>query len=59
MVDIQSRYDHLEQFRRLQLGTDSRVAELSSQANLQALEGERALLVQGDSQGSGPVSDGV
>uniref|UniRef100_H3DI21 Progesterone immunomodulatory binding factor 1 n=1 Tax=Tetraodon nigroviridis TaxID=99883 RepID=H3DI21_TETNG len=45
--DAQSRYDHLlEQFRQLQLGTESRAAELSAQARLQAVEAERALLLK-------------
>ncbi|XP_038149790.1 progesterone-induced-blocking factor 1 [Cyprinodon tularosa] len=45
--DSQSRYDQLlEQFRQLQLGTDSRVAELSSQAKLHSFEAERALLLK-------------
>uniref|UniRef100_A0A3Q3C607 Progesterone immunomodulatory binding factor 1 n=1 Tax=Haplochromis burtoni TaxID=8153 RepID=A0A3Q3C607_HAPBU len=40
--DAQSRYDQLlEQFRQLQLGTDSRVAELSNQAKLHSFEAER------------------
>lgn len=33
-------------FRQLQLGTDSRVAELSSQAKLHAFEAERAQLLK-------------
>ncbi|XP_022061964.1 progesterone-induced-blocking factor 1 [Acanthochromis polyacanthus] len=45
--DTQSRYDQLlEQFRQLQLGTDSRVAELSSQAKLHSFEAERAHMVK-------------
>lgn len=45
--DSQSRYDQLlEQFRQLQLGTDSRAAELSSQAKLHAFEAERAQLLK-------------
>ncbi|KAK5607275.1 Progesterone-induced-blocking factor 1 [Crenichthys baileyi] len=45
--DAQSRYDQLlEQFRQLQLGTDSRVAELSSQAKLHSFEAERAHLLK-------------
>ncbi|XP_068597550.1 progesterone-induced-blocking factor 1 [Brachionichthys hirsutus] len=45
--DTQSRYDQLlEQFRQLQLGTDSRVAELSNQAKLHAFEAERAQMVK-------------
>lgn len=47
--DIPSRYNQLlEQFRQLQPGADSRVVELSSQAKLQALTGEQALLVKED-----------
>uniref|UniRef100_UPI003AAAC633 progesterone-induced-blocking factor 1 n=1 Tax=Centroberyx gerrardi TaxID=166262 RepID=UPI003AAAC633 len=45
--DTQSRYDQLlEQFRQLQLGTDSRVAELSNQAKLHSFEAERAQMVK-------------
>ncbi|KAM4729540.1 progesterone-induced-blocking factor 1 [Anableps anableps] len=45
--DTQSRYDQLlDQFRQLQLGTDSRVAELSSQAKLHSFEAERAHLLK-------------
>ncbi|XP_056904386.1 progesterone-induced-blocking factor 1 isoform X1 [Takifugu flavidus] len=45
--DLQSRYEHLlEQFQQLQLGTDSQVAELSAQAQLYALEAERAVMVK-------------
>ncbi|XP_068183456.1 progesterone-induced-blocking factor 1 [Antennarius striatus] len=45
--NTQSRYDQLlEQFRQLQLGTDSRVAELSNQAKLHAFEAERAQMVK-------------
>uniref|UniRef100_A0A8C5GNF7 Progesterone immunomodulatory binding factor 1 n=1 Tax=Gouania willdenowi TaxID=441366 RepID=A0A8C5GNF7_GOUWI len=45
--DTQSRYDQLlEQFRQLQLGTESRVAELSNQAKLHAFEAERAQLLK-------------
>ncbi|KAM6916115.1 progesterone-induced-blocking factor 1 [Xenentodon cancila] len=45
--DTQSRYDQLlEQFRQLQLGTDSRVAELSNQAKLHSLEAERAHMLK-------------
>uniref|UniRef100_A0A667X5K4 Progesterone immunomodulatory binding factor 1 n=1 Tax=Myripristis murdjan TaxID=586833 RepID=A0A667X5K4_9TELE len=45
--DTQSRYDQLlEQFRQLQLGTDSRVAELSNQAKLHSFEAERAHMVK-------------
>uniref|UniRef100_A0A3B3TYF0 Progesterone immunomodulatory binding factor 1 n=1 Tax=Poecilia latipinna TaxID=48699 RepID=A0A3B3TYF0_9TELE len=45
--DAQARYDQLlEQFRQLQLGTDSRVAELSSQAKLHSFEAERAHLLK-------------
>lgn len=45
--DTQQRYDQLlEQFRQLQLGTDSRVAELSSQAKLHSFEAERAHLLK-------------
>ncbi|GAA6229646.1 progesterone-induced-blocking factor 1 [Lates japonicus] len=45
--DTQSRYDQLlEQFRQLQLGTDSRVAELSNQAKLHSFEAERAQIVK-------------
>ncbi|KAF0027086.1 hypothetical protein F2P81_019827 [Scophthalmus maximus] len=41
--DTQSRYDQLlEQFRQLQLGTDTRVAELSNQAKLHSFEAEHA-----------------
>uniref|UniRef100_A0A671TSK1 Progesterone immunomodulatory binding factor 1 n=1 Tax=Sparus aurata TaxID=8175 RepID=A0A671TSK1_SPAAU len=42
--DSQSRYDQL--FRQLQLGTDSRVAELSNQAKLHAFDAERAHMVK-------------
>uniref|UniRef100_A0A7N6AA95 Progesterone immunomodulatory binding factor 1 n=1 Tax=Anabas testudineus TaxID=64144 RepID=A0A7N6AA95_ANATE len=42
--DSQSRYDQL--FRQLQLGTDSRVAELSNQAKLHSFEAERAQMVK-------------
>ncbi|XP_041644591.1 progesterone-induced-blocking factor 1 isoform X1 [Cheilinus undulatus] len=45
--DTQSRYDQLlEQFRQLQLGTDSRVAELSNQAKLHSFEAERAQMIK-------------
>uniref|UniRef100_A0A8D0AJI9 Progesterone immunomodulatory binding factor 1 n=1 Tax=Sander lucioperca TaxID=283035 RepID=A0A8D0AJI9_SANLU len=45
--DTQSRYDQLlEQFRQLQLGTDSRVAELSNHAKLHSFEAERAQMVK-------------
>uniref|UniRef100_A0A1A8KE47 Progesterone immunomodulatory binding factor 1 n=1 Tax=Nothobranchius kuhntae TaxID=321403 RepID=A0A1A8KE47_NOTKU len=45
--DAQSRYDQLlEQFRQLQLGTDSRVAELSSRAKLHSFEAERAQMLK-------------
>ncbi|KAF7656759.1 hypothetical protein LDENG_00036560 [Lucifuga dentata] len=45
--DAQSRYDKLlEQFRQLQMGTDSRVAELSNQAKLYSFETERAQMVK-------------
>ncbi|XP_024916527.1 progesterone-induced-blocking factor 1 isoform X2 [Cynoglossus semilaevis] len=45
--DTQSRYDQLlEQFRQLQLGTDSRVAELSNQAKLHSFEAQRAQMVK-------------
>uniref|UniRef100_A0A672H470 Progesterone immunomodulatory binding factor 1 n=1 Tax=Salarias fasciatus TaxID=181472 RepID=A0A672H470_SALFA len=45
--DTQSRYDQLlEQYRQLQLGTESRVAEMSSQAKLHSFEAERAHLVK-------------
>ncbi|XP_077469221.1 progesterone-induced-blocking factor 1 isoform X3 [Stigmatopora argus] len=45
--DSQSRYDQLlEQFRQLQLGTDSRVAELSNQAKLHSFEAERAQMMK-------------
>ncbi|XP_030234975.1 progesterone-induced-blocking factor 1 [Gadus morhua] len=45
--DAQSRYDQLlEQYRQLQLGTDSRVAELSNQTKLSSFEAERAHMVQ-------------
>ncbi|XP_058507413.1 progesterone-induced-blocking factor 1 [Solea solea] len=45
--DTQSRYDQLlEQYRQLQLGTDSRVAELSNQAKLHSFEAERAQMVK-------------
>lgn len=37
---------HLCRFRQLQLGTDSRVAELSNQAKLHAFEAERAQLIK-------------
>lgn len=45
--DAQSRYDQLlEQHRQLQLGTDSRAAELCNRAKLHSYEAERAQLVQ-------------
>ncbi|XP_061767675.1 progesterone-induced-blocking factor 1 isoform X3 [Nerophis ophidion] len=45
--DTQSRYNQLlEQFRQLQLGTDSRVAELSNQAKLHSFEAERAQMLK-------------
>nr|XP_020494849.1 progesterone-induced-blocking factor 1 [Labrus bergylta] len=45
--DSQSRYDQLlEQFRQLQLGTDSRVADFSNQAKLHSFEAERAQMVK-------------
>ncbi|KAM9727074.1 progesterone-induced-blocking factor 1 [Menidia menidia] len=45
--DTQSRYDQLlEQYRQLQLGTDSRVAELSNQAKLHSFEAERAQMLK-------------
>ncbi|XP_017288075.1 progesterone-induced-blocking factor 1 isoform X2 [Kryptolebias marmoratus] len=45
--DAQSRYDQLlEQFRQLQLGADSRVAELSNQAKLRSFEAERAQMLK-------------
>uniref|UniRef100_A0A8C6Q5V0 Progesterone immunomodulatory binding factor 1 n=1 Tax=Nothobranchius furzeri TaxID=105023 RepID=A0A8C6Q5V0_NOTFU len=45
--DAQSRYDQLlEQFRQLQLGTDSRVAELSSRSKLHSFEAERAQMLK-------------
>ncbi|KAA8583656.1 hypothetical protein FQN60_014864, partial [Etheostoma spectabile] len=45
--ETQSRYDQLlEQFRQLQLGTDSRVAELSNHAKLHSFEAERAQMVK-------------
>ncbi|KAI9535543.1 hypothetical protein NQZ68_003097 [Dissostichus eleginoides] len=45
--DAQSRYDQLlEQFRQLQLGTDSRVSDLSNQAKLHSFEAERAQMVK-------------
>uniref|UniRef100_A0A3Q3DKF1 Progesterone immunomodulatory binding factor 1 n=1 Tax=Hippocampus comes TaxID=109280 RepID=A0A3Q3DKF1_HIPCM len=45
--DTQSRYDQLlEQFRQLQLGTDSRVAQLSNQTKLHSFEAERAQLMK-------------
>ncbi|XP_030012559.1 progesterone-induced-blocking factor 1 [Sphaeramia orbicularis] len=45
--DTQSRYDQLlEQFRQLQLGTESRVAELSNQAKLHSFEAERAQMLK-------------
>uniref|UniRef100_A0A3B3DBV3 Progesterone immunomodulatory binding factor 1 n=1 Tax=Oryzias melastigma TaxID=30732 RepID=A0A3B3DBV3_ORYME len=45
--DTQSRYDQLlEQFRQLQLGTDSRVAELLNQAKLSGFEAERAQMLK-------------
>ncbi|XP_061083215.1 progesterone-induced-blocking factor 1 isoform X1 [Conger conger] len=41
------KYDQLlDQFRRLQLGTDSRVAELLNQVKLRSFEVERAQMVQ-------------
>uniref|UniRef100_A0A8C7ZFU2 Progesterone immunomodulatory binding factor 1 n=1 Tax=Oryzias sinensis TaxID=183150 RepID=A0A8C7ZFU2_9TELE len=45
--DTQSRYDQLlEQFRQLQLGTDSRVAELLNQTKLHSFEAERAQMLK-------------
>ncbi|XP_061600667.1 progesterone-induced-blocking factor 1 [Cololabis saira] len=45
--DTQSRYDQLlEQFRQLQLGTDSRVAELSNHAKLHSLESQRSQMLK-------------
>ncbi|KAM4590820.1 progesterone-induced-blocking factor 1 [Odontesthes bonariensis] len=45
--DAQSRYDQLlEQYRKLQLGTDSRVGELSNQAKLHSFEAERAQMLK-------------
>ncbi|KAJ8003377.1 hypothetical protein DPEC_G00147700 [Dallia pectoralis] len=45
--DIQARYDQLlEQFRAIQLGTDSRVSELLNQVKLKSLEVDRAQMVQ-------------
>ncbi|KAM7385437.1 hypothetical protein PAMP_001520 [Pampus punctatissimus] len=45
--DTQSRYEQLlEQFRQLQLGTDSRVTELSNQAKMHSFEAERAQMVK-------------
>ncbi|XP_030636603.1 progesterone-induced-blocking factor 1 [Chanos chanos] len=45
--DIQAKYDQLlEQFRQLQMGTDSRVAELLNQVKLKSFEVERAQMVQ-------------
>ncbi|CAN9499679.1 unnamed protein product [Ophioblennius macclurei] len=45
--DTQSRYDQLlEQYRQLQLGTESRVAEMSNRAKLHSFEAERAQLVK-------------
>ncbi|KAG9349559.1 hypothetical protein JZ751_028006 [Albula glossodonta] len=42
-----AKYDQLlEQFRQLQLGTDSRVAELLNQVKLKSFEVERAQMVQ-------------
>lgn len=37
---------HLCRFRQLQLGTDSRVSELSNQAKLHSFEAERAQMVK-------------
>ncbi|XP_051558882.1 progesterone-induced-blocking factor 1-like [Myxocyprinus asiaticus] len=45
--DAQAKYDQiLEQFRQLQLGSDSRVAELLNQVKLKMFESERAQMVQ-------------
>ncbi|XP_034040113.1 progesterone-induced-blocking factor 1 isoform X2 [Thalassophryne amazonica] len=45
--DTKSRYDQLlQQFRQLQLATDSRVAELTNQAKLHSFEAERAEMVK-------------
>nr|XP_057914485.1 progesterone-induced-blocking factor 1 [Doryrhamphus excisus] len=45
--DTKSRFDQLlEQYRQLQLGTDSRVAELSNQAKLHSFEAERAQMLK-------------
>ncbi|XP_046886881.1 progesterone-induced-blocking factor 1 [Hypomesus transpacificus] len=45
--DAQARYDQLlEQFRQVQLGVDSRVAELLNQVKLKSFESERAHMVQ-------------
>ncbi|XP_036396991.1 progesterone-induced-blocking factor 1 [Megalops cyprinoides] len=45
--DALEKYDQLlEQFRQLQLGTDSRVAELLNQVKLKSFEVERAQMVQ-------------
>lgn len=45
--ETQTRYDQLlEQFRGVQMGTDSRVAELLNQVKLKSLETERSQMVQ-------------
>uniref|UniRef100_A0A674BWH2 Progesterone immunomodulatory binding factor 1 n=1 Tax=Salmo trutta TaxID=8032 RepID=A0A674BWH2_SALTR len=45
--ETQARYDQLlEQFRGVQMGTDSRVAELLNQVKLKSLETERSQMVQ-------------
>uniref|UniRef100_A0A6Q2Z8X1 Progesterone immunomodulatory binding factor 1 n=1 Tax=Esox lucius TaxID=8010 RepID=A0A6Q2Z8X1_ESOLU len=45
--ETQAQHDQLlEQFRAIQLGTDSRVSELLNQVKLRSLEAERAQMVQ-------------
>ncbi|KAK6325893.1 hypothetical protein J4Q44_G00052350 [Coregonus suidteri] len=45
--DTQARYDQLlEQFRGVQAGTDSRVAELLNQVKMKSFEAERSQMVQ-------------
>ncbi|KAK6487169.1 progesterone-induced-blocking factor 1 isoform X1 [Huso huso] len=45
--DALAKYDQiLEQFRQLQLGTDSRVAELLNQVKFKSFEAERAQMIQ-------------
>ena len=45
--EMQAKHDQLlDQLRQLQVGSDSRVAELSSQLKLKTFESERAQMVQ-------------